>query len=241
MGRRRRRDMTIARRRVLTLAAGALMAPRTALRAGLSEPRSEDRRAGRRGWRQRHLDAPDRAEAVGEPQAEFLRGEYSRRRRQYRNGAGRACGARWLHDDVRRAVVRDQPDAQSEDAVRSGEGFRAGDADVRDADAGGRARVARGRQPQGADRAAQGQSRQVQLFVGRHRHARPPRRRIVQGRRRRGHHPRAVLGRRSGDELDDRRTHADQLPGAVHGRAQHHGRQDSRARGVQSEALADAA
>ena len=39
------------------------------------------------------------------------------------------------------------------------------------------------------------------------------------------------IGRRAGDELDRRRPHADQLSGAVDGRAQHSRRQGSRARG----------
>ena len=61
---------------------------------------------------------------------------------------------------------------------------------------------------QGADRAGQGQSGQAQLRVGRHRFARPHRRRAVQDQDRRRHRAHSVQGRRSGGHRHDRRSGA---------------------------------
>ena len=94
---------------------------------------------------------------------------------------------------------------------------------------------------QGAHRAGQSQSRQIQLRAALHRlHAAPRRRAVQAGIPARPRH-RAVQQRRAGDQLDHRRPHAARLHGAAAGHEQHQGGQVARARRAQRQALAGAA
>ena len=66
-------------------------------------------------------------------------------------------------------------------------------------------------------RAGEGEPRQIQLRLGRPRHARASGRRIVQAGVRRRHHARAVQRRRSGHRLHARRSRADRGVGGADG------------------------
>ena len=82
-----------------------------------------------------------------------------RRRRQHRGRAGRACGARRLHDRHRpMGHPRRQHHLSFE--LRSAEGFRADRADLRQSAAHGRQKGAAGGRPEGACRLDEGKPRQ---------------------------------------------------------------------------------
>ena len=94
------------------------------------------------------------------------------RRRQYRRGRGGAGRARRLHAAFRRADARHQRDARAEHRVPSGDELRADHAGrhgAGDFHGGERHAVQVGER---GDRLRQGQSRQAELRLGRHRHQR---------------------------------------------------------------------
>ena len=105
----------------------------------------------------RHRRAHLRRQALGAARPAILRREQGRRGRQYRRRPGREVRAGRLHAARRDGVdPRDQSRPLCQDAVRSGEGFRAGRAGRRDADHARRASLDPGEGREEPDRAGEG-------------------------------------------------------------------------------------
>ena len=143
-----------------------------------------------------------------------LHREHARRRRQHRHGRHRARGAGRLYDPRRHQQHRHQHQPLSENLLRSLQGLRADFADVLVAACAGGASFDSGAERQRTGRAGEGEPRQIQLRLGRPRHARASGRRIVQAGVRRRHHARAVQRRRPGHRVHARRPCADRGVGA---------------------------
>ena len=174
-------------------------------RAGLSEPADPHHRADPA----RRADRPDRAHLWAEAHREYRRRrggrEPHRRRRADRRRARDQFAGRRLHRLCRLARLAGDPSASHQAVVRPGEGVRAGDLSRHHADAAGHASVGAGEIAEGADRAHQGQSRQVHLRVAGQRLVRPRHRRAVQAARRRRPRARALQGRGAGGARPRRR------------------------------------
>ena len=211
--------MTLHRRRFLKLATAAAAlpaAPSIAPAQGLSDaPGSLHRRPGRR-QRVRHHRTPDRAMVFRAPRPAIRGRDAAGRRRQYRDRVGDARACRRLHAVAGELAEHDQRRA-AEAQLRIRPRHRAGRHD--------RSRSAgHGGQPLGAGqhgprvhRLRQGQSRQDQHGLGRHRRATAHGGRVVQVHGRRGSDACALSRHDAGGDRPPRR------PGAGHVRRHAHG------------------
>ena len=146
--------------------------------------------------------------------------------------------ARRLHDHGRHDQhACDQRVAVHQAAVRPGQGFRRDHADRARAEHAGRQSGDPGRQREGADRAAEGESRQVLVRVVRQRHVAASVGRALQddGGRRNAAHP--VQGQSAGAAGRDGRSGDDDLRQHHHRVAAGEGRQAARARGDDRDAV----
>ena len=132
---------------------------------------------------------------------------------------------------VDRRRPRQQPVPLQPRPLRSVQGLRRGDARREPAGGARGPPVGAGAERQGADRAGQSQSRQIQLRVARRRHAAATRRRAVPALACARSHSRAVQRRRPRGRLDGRGPHADVVRCAHARGAADQGRQAARARG----------
>ena len=148
--------------------------------AGLSQPAGAGDHRLLAGGRDRRARPPDRRQAQHALGPAGDRREPPRRRRQYRRRLCVAGRARRLHAAFRRADARHQRDARADHRVPSGHELRADHAGrhrAGDLHGGERHAVPFGER---GGRLRQGQSRQAELRIGRHRHQRASGDRAVQ-------------------------------------------------------------
>ena len=151
--------------------------------------------------------------------------------------AGRARRARRLHADGRQRFQRDQSDALQEAQLRPAQGPRPGRQHRRRAERHGHQSRHAGEDRSGVHRLRQGQSRQDQHGLGRHRLVAACGGRTVQDDDRRRHAAHALSRRRAGDRRSARRAHPGAVRHAARGDRQHPRRQNPRARGDLEEAI----
>ena len=159
----------------------------------------------------RHPCPVHRARADREPRTQFPGREHRRRLEQYRHRASRKGGAGRLHDPDHGQQPRHQPVAVREGRVRSLQGFRPDRP-------GGLllvclcgASIGAGENGQGVDRGHPRQSRQIQLRLGRARHAVASARRAVPRDAQSRRCARALWRQRTGDHGDGFGSHANLL------------------------------
>ena len=162
-------------------------------------------RAGRRGARDRRQDGAEPRQAGGDR-------EHFRRERQHRLRQGREVRAGRLHaGDVRQRLADRRAGALRQDPVRSGEGLRADQPDLRREQYPGRASRRAGENAGRTGRAGEGEARRTHLRPRRCRHVAASRRRAVQGDGEGGHPP-DRLSRHDRDRPGSaRRTHLDRV------------------------------
>ena len=131
-----------------------------------------------------------------------------RRRRHRRHARAREGRSRRLHHRARlHRHARDRPEPLFQRRLRSAQGLRRDRPDRHRAEHAGGASVVPGQDGSGVHRLRQGQPRQGQLRLGRHRHRQPRLRRIFRQRDRHQARARSLQGHRPGAERSDRRPH----------------------------------
>ena len=152
-----------------------------------------------------------RPEADRQSRPAILRREHRRRRRQHRGRPGRARDAGRLHHHGHQHRLRRQSQPLRQGAVRSDQGFRAGDAGGGLAEYRCGQSASAGQDAAGTGAADQGQSRQIQFCRPGRRIDAASRRRIVPPRLQARSGARAVHGSRAGGPGNGRRPYADRI------------------------------
>ena len=181
-------------------------------RAGVADEAGPHRRAVPPGRHDRHRRPLARCGAAEDVGTAGRHRQPGRRRRQHRRGRRRQESGRRLHDaDGHRRHACDQRRPvraqRTEDAVRSGKGFRSRHALRSGAERDGDQSQAAGEFGAGVHRVREGQSRQAQHGLERKRHVDPPVRRALQDRHGDLHGSLPVSRIRAGHHGPDRRQH----------------------------------
>ena len=183
---------------------------------GVDSGKLPDQAGARRRWLpRRRTDRRHRPhrrpEADRQSRPTILRRKHRRRRRQHRGRPGRARHAGRLHHHGHQHRLRRQSEPLCQGAVRSDQGFCAGDAGGGIAEYHCGKSASAGQDAAGTGAADQGQSRQIQFCRPGRRIDAASRRRIVPPRLQARSGARAVHGSRAGGPGNGRRPYADRI------------------------------